>query len=275
MTGTRAHFGVAVPLLLFFLIGGIGFWVTIPDIYIGQIWVGVSLLLALVFGLLFVKQRGEQRVMAEGIQGTAQILEMSQTGVQVNEQPQVEMHLRIEAAGIAPYELRKKFIVPLIALGSLSAGRLSVAIDREDHENVVINWGQAGAAAPGATTPVMSTVPTGVPMTISTEDGRTFDLNADPVLREKVFAVLAKHGLGTSGMLDLRQHPQARAEVLAALEAHGHDLDPATSGPGTPAPPPPKADPAQRLEELRELKEKGLVSESEYESKRIQIISEF
>lgn len=266
MTGTRTNFGVGLPLLLFFFVGGIVFWVTIPDIYIGQIWVGVSLLLALIFGALFVKQRGEQRVMAEGIHGTAQILGMTQTGVQVNEQPQVELHMRIEAPGIQPYELKKKFVVPLIALGQLSGGRLSVAIDREDQENVVINWGQVAA-----------------PMMVSTQDGRTFDLNSEPALREQVFAVLGKHGLPTSGQLDLRQHPQARAEVRALLESHGHDVDRSTPAPaGAPAAPPApaaasaeRADPAERLEQLRELKEKGLVSEAEYESKRIQIISDF
>ena len=255
MTGTRANFGVGLPLLLFFFIGGIVFWITIPDIYIGQIWVGVSLLLALIFGLLYAKQRGERRVMAEGIQGTAQILGMTQTGVQVNEQPQVELHMRIEAAGIAPYELRKKFVVPLIALGQLSGGRLSVAIDREDHENVVIDWSRASA-----------------PMRVSTQDGRSFDLGADAELQQQVFAILGKHGLATSGALDLRQHPDARAEVIALLESKGHDVPDAAP---VPPPAPAKADPAQRLEELRELKEKGLVSEAEYESKRIQIISEF
>ena len=268
MTGTRTSFGVGVPLLLFFFVGGIVFWITIPDIYIGQIWVGVSLLLALVFGALFAKQRGEQRVMEQGIHGTAQILGMTQTGVQVNEQPQVELHLRIEAPGIASYELRKKFIVPLIALGTLSGGRLGVAIDREDHENVVVDWGQAlgGQAA--------------APMVVSTQDGRTFDLNAEPDLRRQVLAILQTHGLNMSGELDLRQHPEARAAVATLLEARGHDVDP---GPAPPAPGPPvaapaqpaKVDPAQRLEDLRELKEKGLVSEAEYESKRIQIISEF
>ena len=258
MTGTRATFGVALPLLLLFLIGGIAFWIAIPDIYIGQIWVGVSLLLALIFGLLFAKQRGEQRVMAEGIQGTAQILGMTQTGVQVNEQPQVELHMRVEAPGITPYELRKKFIVPLIALGQLSGGRLKVAIDREDHENVVVDWGRVGA-----------------PMTVSTPDGRTFDLGADASLREEVFTVLGKHGLSTTGSLDLRKHPQARAEVIALLESKGHDADPGTPGAAPAAVEPAKATPAERLEALRTLKEKGLVSESEYESKRMQIISEF
>ena len=58
MTGTRANFGVGIPLLLFFFVGGIVFWFTIPDIYIGQIWVGVSLLLAVIFGVLYAKQRG-------------------------------------------------------------------------------------------------------------------------------------------------------------------------------------------------------------------------
>jgi hypothetical protein len=206
VTGTRANFGVGVPILLFFFVGGIVFWFVMPDIYIGQIWVGVSVLLGLIFGGLYVKQRGEQRVAAEGIQGTAQILGMSQTGMYINEQPQVELHMRIEAPGIAPYELHKKVIVPLIALGSLSGGRLTVAIDREDHENVVVNWSQTAA-----------------PMVISTQ-----------------------------------------------LESSGHDVDAAPAAPTAT-----KADPVQRLEELRELKEKGLISEAEYESKRIQIISEF
>jgi hypothetical protein len=201
VTGTRARFGVAVPLLLFFFVGGIVFWVAMPDIYIGQIWVGVSLLLVLIFAGLYLKQRGEQRVLAEGLKGTAQILGMTQTGAYVNNQPQVELHLRVEAPGLAPYELRKRFIVPLIALGNLSGGQLRVAIDREDHENVVIDWSQVPAAA----------IPT---------------------------------------RIDMPAPPQ-------------------------PAPAAPRTDPAQRLEDLRELKEKGLVSEAEYESKRIQIISEF
>jgi hypothetical protein len=263
--------------LLFFLLAGVAFWIAIPDIYIGQIWVGVSLLLALIFGLLFAKQRGEQKVMTEGIQGTAQILGMTQTGVQVNEQPQVELHMRVEAPGLKPYELRKKFVVPLIALGQLSGGRLTVAIDREDQENVVVNWGQALAG--GQVT---------APMTVSTQDGRSFELGADADVQKEVFAILEKHGLATSGALDLRQHPQARAEMIALLESKGHDAGPATPGataaPATPtpagAPPqgpaqPEKASPAERLEELRKLKEEGLVSEEEYESKRIQIISEF
>ena len=58
---------------------------------------------------------------------------------------------------------------------------------------------------------------------------------------------------------------------MALLESHGHDVDPATPR----APRPSEATPAERLEQLRQLKEKGLVSEAEYESKRIQIISEF
>ena len=251
-------FGVGIPLLLLFLVGGIVFWVTIPDIYIGQIWVGVSLLLAVIFGLVFAKQRGEQRVMAEGVKGTAQILGMTQTGVQVNEQPQVELHMRVEAPGITPYELHKKYIVPLIALGTLTGGRLSVAIDRENHENVVVDWG--GAAAP---------------MTLSTPDGRTFDLGTDASLREEVFAILGKHGLATSGALDLRKHPQARAQVIALLESKGHDVEPGAPAAAPAVAQPAKAAPAERLEELRKLKEEGLVSESEYESKRMQIISEF
>ena len=72
------------PLVLFFLIGGIVFWITIPDIFIGQIWVAVAVFVGGVF--VFVGRRGaaQAKLKQTGIPGQAQILEIEQTGVYIN-----------------------------------------------------------------------------------------------------------------------------------------------------------------------------------------------
>ena len=71
----RANFGIGIPIALFFLIGGIAFWIVIPDVLIGQIWVGVSLLLLLIFGALARAGAKAARIRLEGIQGTATLLD--------------------------------------------------------------------------------------------------------------------------------------------------------------------------------------------------------
>ena len=74
-------------------------------------------------------------------------------------------------------------------------------------------------------------------MTVSTQDGRRHSTST-PTRRccSRCFAILAKHGLATSGALDLRQHPQARAEVMALLESKGHDVQPGAPGVAAAAP---------------------------------------
>jgi hypothetical protein len=121
---------------------------TIPEIFIGQIWVVVSLFLAGLYLLIGRRGRAAQRLRREGITGRATILEMTQTGVYVNEQPRVKFRLRVEADGLEPYEVEKTVVVPLIALGTLTSGRpLTVYIDRTDPDRFVIDWA-AGMAPP-------------------------------------------------------------------------------------------------------------------------------
>jgi len=137
-------------IVVFFLVGGIIFWITIPDIGIGQIWTIVAAFLALLY--FTINRRGQrvQQLRQTGTPGTATVLEMTQTGVYINENPQVKLKMRIEASGIAPYELEKRVTVPMIALGVLGSGRpLTVHVDPNDHNNVAIDWSTAaGAAAP-------------------------------------------------------------------------------------------------------------------------------
>jgi len=85
-------------------LGGIAFAIAIPEILIGQIWIVVALSWrpARLSGR---RSEANERLKREGIPGTAQILEAEQTSVYVNNQPQVRLRLRVEARGLAPFEV--------------------------------------------------------------------------------------------------------------------------------------------------------------------------
>jgi hypothetical protein len=240
------------PIIALFLIGGIFFWLTIPEIMIGQIWVAVSVFLILVYLVIGRFGRGRLRVLRQGIRGTATVLGMEQTGVYVNEQPQVRLRLRVEAPGMAPYEVERSEIVPMLALGALSNGQLSVAIDPQDPQNVVVDWGAVAA-----------------PMTLTMPDGRVLSVDK-PAARQAIMAALQRHGEGTAGEVSIRDNPAARRELWAILEQHGYDVDGRTGGPRREA----GRDHVEALAQLAEMRDRKLITEAEYELKKREILAE-
>jgi hypothetical protein len=90
------------------------------------------------------------RLLETGMEGTASILSLRQTGMYVNNQPQVEMELQIDAPRHGSYKATKKQIVPLILLGRLSGGLpLAVKVDPADRNKFAIDWeGQPSGMIP-------------------------------------------------------------------------------------------------------------------------------
>lgn len=251
MRPNATGWGIAV----FFLLGGIAFWVVTPEIWLGQIWVAVALGLGLLYLFRNRGANAKDRLKQEGAAGVAHILELTQTGVQVNDQPMVRLKLRVEASGIAPFEIEKREVVPLVALGSLSSGRpLTVYVDRADHSNVVIDWGMTMA-----------------PTTISHEGGAPVDLNANPQARQAVLEVLRRHGIDAQGQIDLRSNPAARAEVLEALRAHGSPVD--GSAPGS-AGAKQEETTLDRLQQLMELKNAQVITDEEFVAQKKRILED-
>lgn len=104
-----------------------------------------------------------QRIKTTGVAGSARILGMRQTGVYMNEQPQVELNLEVTSSMQGPYQVVLKEYVPLMLLGTLSNGNpLPVKVDPANPNNVIIEWenamsgGMAGA-------PAMAGAPTTTP----------------------------------------------------------------------------------------------------------------
>jgi hypothetical protein len=105
---------------------------------------GVGVLL-LIWGARWSgKYQEAQRLKATGVPGQARIMNMRQTGVYVNEQPQVELTLEVSSEMQGPYQVTLKEYVPLMLLGALTSGRpLPVKVDPQNPQNVVIEWENA------------------------------------------------------------------------------------------------------------------------------------
>jgi hypothetical protein len=111
---------------------------------------GVALLLMLWAGKMSARYKEAQRLRVEGLPAQAQIVGMSQTGMYLNEQPQVELTLSLSTAVQGPYQVTLKEWVPLIMLGRLTSGQpLPVKVDPANPQNVIIEWESAGPGIGG------------------------------------------------------------------------------------------------------------------------------
>jgi hypothetical protein len=85
-----------------------------------------------------------QRLRMSGVPGQATILGMRQTGVYLNEQPQIELNLQVITQMHGPYQVTVREYVPLMLLGTLGSGRpLPVKVDPADPQKLVIEWENA------------------------------------------------------------------------------------------------------------------------------------
>ncbi len=126
--------GAMVPIL------GFGFFLTAAILGItgiGLIW----------FGLRSRRSAVDaDRIATRGLAGTATITGLTQTGMSLNDQPQIDMELLVSIPGRAPYQARRKEFVPLILLGRLSSGLpLPVKVDPADPQRLVIDWSGSGS----------------------------------------------------------------------------------------------------------------------------------
>lgn len=97
--------------------------------YAGGAMLGTGGLMALVGIILIVvglivgnNAKKSDQILQTGIPGTASITGLTQTGVYLNENPQINMNLLITLPGEVPYAASHKEFVPLMLLGRLSTG---------------------------------------------------------------------------------------------------------------------------------------------------------
>ncbi|HVM34000.1 MAG TPA: SHOCT domain-containing protein [Actinomycetota bacterium] len=249
-------------IVAFFLIGGIMFWISIPQIFIGQIWVAVSLFLLVLYTLMNRSASAADKLRATGIRGEAAVLQMTQTGTYVNNQPRVKLKLRVTAPHIAPFEDEKTVTVPMIALGRLNTGApLTVYMKSDDPHGYVIDWFDGAGG--------------GTPITVHRSGEDSMTIGHNQAAGAAVLDALKKHGVDpTSGNIDLRNMPEARAAVLRALQDHRVDAAHQVAARDSSTPIEDPGQPMERLLKLQQLRDANLITPDEYETQRQRIINE-
>lgn len=127
---------------------------------------GTFTLLAVTFGLtagvllaidqwLAARRRRANRLRSAGMRGTATILGVTDSNVTVNQNPMINMRLRVTIANHPPYEVTKRQVISRLAVGQFVPGAtLPVLVDPANPTDVMIDdqpgMGAAGVGAGAA-----------------------------------------------------------------------------------------------------------------------------
>jgi len=139
-----------------FLVVGLGLFIGLGGLpYAGgamQLTGGIFIVVAIILIIAgFIASRSAAQttqILQTGIAGTATITGLTQTGVYLNENPQIAMNLLVQLPGEVPYAANVKQVVPLMLLGRLSSGApLSVRVDQMDRSKIEIDWNSTGFVA--------------------------------------------------------------------------------------------------------------------------------
>jgi len=105
--------------------------------------VGIALI---VIGIIVGRRAAAtDQLLQTGTAGTAAITGLTQTGMYMNENPQIRMQLLVSLPGQTPYAASHTEIVPLMLLGRLTSGApLSVRVDPMDLNRIAVDWSSSG-----------------------------------------------------------------------------------------------------------------------------------
>jgi hypothetical protein len=94
---------------------------------------------AAVMGDMQTQNANGQRLMATGRQGTATVTAIRDTGLTVNENPQVELDLQVAVDGAAPYAVTHRQVVSRVAIPAFQPGAtVPVRVDPADPQTLLI-----------------------------------------------------------------------------------------------------------------------------------------
>jgi hypothetical protein len=205
---------------------------------------------------------------ANGVVALAHVTGIGETGTRINEQPLVTVDLHIEGPGLTPFDAQDKVIASVTRLPLITGRKLVVLVDPATNQ-YQIDWNRS--ALVGGMMPAQFTL---------AEDGnRTYDLSGQAGPLMEIMRILKTNGVPMNGTIDIRSNPVVRQQVMNVVRrAAAQQVPPPVAPQSAPPPPPmpnhPAPSTAQRLQELETLRAMGTITESEYATKRAQIIAE-
>ena len=117
----------------------------------GGILAAVGLGLIVIGFIVGRRAAAVDRILSTGLAGTAQVTGVSQTGMYLNEQPQLELNLLVSVPGRPPYAASHKSFVPLMLMSRVTSGvPLAVMVDPVDPQKLVVDWQRTGFGVPMA-----------------------------------------------------------------------------------------------------------------------------
>jgi len=97
--------------------------------------------IAFILGRIGRKRRG---MIEFGRRGTAAVLSFRTTGSELDNMIQVELELRVNAAGMPPYGIsHREFVSPANLSGLQVGAQIPVLVDPEDRNKLMIDWREA------------------------------------------------------------------------------------------------------------------------------------
>jgi hypothetical protein len=231
-----------------------------------------------------------RKILKKGMPGAATIVEMGaldRGGTSFN----LPMTLQVHVEGLTPYEIEDQWMVKAKDTVALS-GSIPVKVDRENHEKVAIDWDgvranyeqeksarqQALAAQGPVTDPAAASQFGGfgaADMGAGAVQGATpsIDMRNDPELRAKVEQVLGRKLTPGTSETVAENDPQMQMRIMQVVQEHMAEkaagATPATGfgeGGGD--------DTVAKLERLAALKDKGAITEQEFEREKAKILGQ-
>ena len=207
-----------------------------------------------------------------GVRGTATVVGLSRAP-EAATSGNCAMRLVVNVPGKEPYNVEHQCIVK-VSKWPGGGEVLPVSVDPEKPDHLRIEWDEVQTAEErlNQAFPVYGSEGAGAP--------------AAPGMAQTeavVQSVLAANGLAGQAVVDLRDKPEVREQMFAALEAQGVDTSAMraqvaareAAGGGSPAPAaaaPPGDDMLARLEKLGKLRDSGVLTAEEFDAQKKRIL---
>lgn len=205
-------------------------------------------------------RRTRKKLEQHGKRAPAVILEIADRGMSVTSGPDnlvsstevmLKTKLRVEPADEMPFEIEERLRYPQLEIPSVGS-RLGVVYDPSDHDKLMIDRSAAGAAVQfGAAAGMQGTDLQSLVSEVKEAQSQTQD--------PQELARLLQERLGAN--VTVQQQDSSGVTFGAP-------------GAGFAAPAPAPEDPVDKLAKLAELREKGMLTDSEFESQKARILSE-
>jgi hypothetical protein len=238
--------------------------------WVGLLITAADVLIALALANYGAKSDAKTQMLeASGVLALAQITGITETGTRINDQPLVKLNLHVEGPGLTPFDTQDSVIASVSRLPMITGRKLVLLVDPATNE-YQIDWNRSAL--------VIGMVP--AQFTLA-EDNRTYDLSGQAAPLMEIMQILKANNVAMNGTIDIRSNPVVRQQVMNVVRrtAAQHAPPPAHTAPPSSAQSftamaPPEPSTSQRLQELETLRATGAISETEYASKRQQIISD-